>query len=70
MPKEVMVAGVTVDPVTKSPIVVLRDPETGNVIPIWIVDSERVGLDATLSAVRASVSPPSAMRSSLAAAFI
>ncbi len=36
MSKEVTVAGVTVDPVTKSPIVVLREPETGNVIPIWI----------------------------------
>jgi hypothetical protein len=36
MPKEVMVAGVAVDPVTKSPIVLLRDPESGNVIPIWI----------------------------------
>ena len=36
MPKEVTLAGVTVDPVTKSPIVVLRDPETGNVVPIWI----------------------------------
>lgn len=36
MPKEVTVAGVTIDPVTKSPIVVLRDPETGNVVPIWI----------------------------------
>ena len=36
MPKEVKVAGVTVDPATKSPIVVLRDPETGNVVPIWI----------------------------------
>jgi bifunctional DNase/RNase len=36
MPKEVTVAGVTVDPVTKSPIVVLRDQETGNVVPIWI----------------------------------
>ena len=36
MPKEVTVAGITVDPVTKSPIVVLRDPETGNVVPIWI----------------------------------
>jgi bifunctional DNase/RNase len=36
MPKEVTVAGVTVDPVTKSPIVLLRDPETGNVVPIWI----------------------------------
>jgi bifunctional DNase/RNase len=36
MPKEVNVAGVTVDPVTKSPIVVLREPESGNVVPIWI----------------------------------
>lgn len=30
------VAGVTVDPVTKSPIVILRDRESGNVVPIWI----------------------------------
>ncbi|MBF8259985.1 MAG: hypothetical protein HW377_2359 [Actinobacteria bacterium] len=36
MPKEVTVAGVTVDPVTKSPIVVLRQPDTGIVVPIWI----------------------------------
>jgi bifunctional DNase/RNase len=36
MPKEVTVAGVTVDPVTKSPIVVLREPDSGNVVPIWI----------------------------------
>ncbi len=31
-----VVAGVTIDPVTKSPIVVLRDPESGLAIPIWI----------------------------------
>ena len=36
MSKEVTVAGVTVDPVTKSPIVVLREPKSGNVLPIWI----------------------------------
>ena len=36
MPKEVTVAGVTVDPVTNTPIVVLREPESGNVLPIWI----------------------------------
>jgi bifunctional DNase/RNase len=30
------VAGITVDPATKSPIVVLRDRESGNVVPIWI----------------------------------
>jgi len=36
MPKEVTVAGVTIDPVSKSPVVVLREPESGNVVPIWI----------------------------------
>jgi hypothetical protein len=36
MPKEVAVAGVTIDPVSKSPVVVLREPESGNAIPIWI----------------------------------
>jgi len=36
MAKEVTVAGVTVDPVTKSPIVALREPESGNVVPHWI----------------------------------
>ena len=36
MSKAVSVAGVTVDPVTKSPIVILREPESGNVVPIWI----------------------------------
>ena len=36
MSKEVTVAGVTIDPVTKSPIVILREPESGNVVPIWI----------------------------------
>ena len=36
MPKEVTVAGVTIDPASKSPVVVLREPETGNVVPIWI----------------------------------
>ena len=34
MPKEVAVAGVTIDPVSKSPVVVLREPESGNVVPI------------------------------------
>jgi len=36
MPKIVTVAGVTVDPATKSPIVILRDPGTGDIVPIWI----------------------------------
>jgi uncharacterized protein len=36
MNKEMVVAGVTVDPMTKSPIVVLRDRESSCALPIWI----------------------------------
>lgn len=34
--KEMLVAGVTVDPMTKSPIVILRDRESRLALPIWI----------------------------------
>ena len=33
---EMLVAGVTVDPMTKSPIVILRDRESRRALPIWI----------------------------------
>lgn len=36
MAREMVVAGVTVDPVTKSPIVVLKDRENRCALPIWI----------------------------------
>lgn len=36
MAREMLVAGVTVDPVTKSPIVVLKDRENRRALPIWI----------------------------------
>ncbi len=36
MAKEMMVAGVAVDPMTKSPIVILRDKESRLALPIWI----------------------------------
>ena len=36
MAHEMLVAGVTVDPVTKSPIVVLKDRENRRALPIWI----------------------------------
>lgn len=36
MPKEAIVAGVTVDPVTKSPIVVLKTKDGVDAVPIWI----------------------------------
>ena len=34
--KEMWVAGVTVDPMTKSPIVILRDKESQLALPIWV----------------------------------
>ncbi len=36
MTKEMLVAGVTVDPMTKSPIIILRDRESRLALPIWI----------------------------------
>jgi bifunctional DNase/RNase len=34
--KEMQVIGITIDPVTQSPIVILRDKENLNTLPIWI----------------------------------
>lgn len=34
--REMRVAGLTVDPFTNMPIVILRDVENGNSVPIWI----------------------------------
>ena len=36
MVKEMHVIGITIDPVTQSPIVILRDKENLNTLPIWI----------------------------------
>lgn len=36
MVKEMQVIGITIDPVTQSPIVILRDKENLNTLPIWI----------------------------------
>lgn len=36
MAKEMRVVGITIDPVTQSPIVILRDKENKNTLPIWI----------------------------------
>lgn len=36
MTKEMQVVGITIDPATQSPIVILRDPESRNILPIWI----------------------------------
>jgi bifunctional DNase/RNase len=34
--KEMRVVGITIDPVTQSPIVILRDQDNQNTLPIWI----------------------------------
>lgn len=36
MVKEMRVIGITIDPVTQTPIVILRDKENANTLPIWI----------------------------------
>lgn len=36
MVKEMRVIGITIDPITQSPIVILRDKENLNTLPIWI----------------------------------
>ena len=36
MLKEMKVAGITVDPFTNTPIVILKDLEEKDVLPIWI----------------------------------
>ncbi len=36
MTKEMKVVGITIDPVTQSPIVILRDKDNKNTLPIWI----------------------------------
>lgn len=45
------VAGITIDPATQSPIVVLRDEKTNEILPIWIglleANAIAVGLEKT-----------------------
>lgn len=36
MVREMKVVGITIDPVTQSPIVILRDKDNRNTLPIWI----------------------------------
>lgn len=36
MAKEMRVVGITIDPATQSPIVILRDLDGQNILPIWI----------------------------------
>jgi bifunctional DNase/RNase len=46
------VVGITVDPATQSPIVILRDPEGQNILPIWIGILEANAIAVGLEKVR------------------
>jgi len=54
MNTEMLVAGVTIDPMTKSPIVVLRDRESRCALPIWIGVSEANAIVLFLEGVELS----------------
>ncbi len=46
------VAGVTVDPATKAPILILRDEEKGRTVPIWIGIFEATSILSKLEGVK------------------
>ena len=52
MAKEMQVVGITVDPATQSPIVILRDPENLHILPIWIGILEANAIAVGLEKVR------------------
>lgn len=52
MPLEMKVAGLTVDPYTNMPIVILKDFDEKNVIPIWIGILEASAIATELEKIR------------------
>lgn len=52
MVKEMRVIGITIDPVTQSPIVILRDKENLNTLPIWIGVLEANAIAVALEKLR------------------
>lgn len=52
MAKEMQVVGITVDPATQSPIVILRDAENQHILPIWIGILEANAIAVGLEKVR------------------
>lgn len=52
MVKEMQVVGITIDPATQSPIVILRDLDNQNILPIWIGILEANAIAVGLEKVR------------------
>jgi len=50
--REMIVGGLTVDPYTNTPIVILKDPESEDVLPIWIGFFEASAIATQLEKVK------------------
>lgn len=51
---EMKVQGITIDPLTNEPILVLRDAETDNILPVWIGVLEARAIAAEMEKIRFS----------------
>lgn len=51
---EMKVQGITIDPLTKEPILVLRDASTDNILPVWIGVLEARAIAAEMENIRFS----------------
>jgi len=49
---EMKVAGITIDPFSNTPIVILKDPESNNALPIWIGVLEASAIATELGEVK------------------
>jgi hypothetical protein len=49
---EMKVAGITIDPFSNTPIVILKDPESNNALPIWIGILEASAIATELGEVK------------------
>ena len=54
MLREMIISGLTIDPVTNSPIMILKEPDGDNVLPIWIGLLEATAIACELEDIKFS----------------
>ncbi len=54
MNRRMKVAGLTIDPFTHSPIMILKDDDTGDTLPIWIGPLEATAIASELESIQFS----------------
>jgi len=54
MPIQMKVVGLTIDPLTNSPIMILKDPESDKTVPIWIGFLEATAIASELENIKFS----------------